>query len=247
MKTVGSNSKEEFTAKRFLLVLLALATLADLYCLWAAHSSQYQAGWKLFAGGFGPAVAVLFGLLAGPCVAVGGFIWVALEWVILRLNSRQLGDRAVACVSVGLLGPALLLLFGFALSLDGTLVRGTHARIRSEFDLTDLQGWAKSIQSTARSATEREGDALRGRLYWSMDPANRMVVDHLEIRPDIRRVFGTNVVITVASNSPTEVYTEINGDSVALFIGETGNLMARDPLRMSQLAPGVYVWRYVKP
>ena len=80
-----------------------------------------------------------------------------------------------------------------------------------------------------------------------MDPRDRLVFDHIEIRPDIRRVFGTNVVVTVASNSPTEVYTEINGDSVALFIGETGNLMARDPLRMSQLVPGVYLWRYVKP
>ena len=108
-------------------------------------------------------------------------------------------------------------------------------------------GWAKGIQSKARIATEGEEDALRGRLYWSMDPGDRLVFDHIEIRPDIRRVFGTNVVVTVASNSPTEVYTEINGDSVALFIGETGNLMARDPLRMSQLVPGVYLWRYVKP
>ena len=102
-------------------------------------------------------------------------------------------------------------------------------------------------QSKARVATKAEEKALRDRLYWLMEPRDRLVFDDLQIRPDIRRVFGTNVVITVASNSPTEVYTEINGDSVALFIGETGNLMARDPLRMSQLAPGMYLCRYVRP
>ena len=247
MKTGGENVPEEFSARRFLLVMFAAVLVADLYCLWAAHSSQYQAGWKLFSGGFGPAVALIYGFLAGPCVAAAGLIWASLEWVILRLTSRQLGDRAIACLIVCFGGPGLVLLFSFALSLEGTLVRGTHARIRSEFDLVELQAWATSIQSKARVATEAEEKALRDRLYWVMEPRNRLVFDDLQIRPDIRRVFGTNVVITVASNSPTEVYTEINGDSVALFIGETGNLMARDPLRMSQLAPGMYLCRYVRP
>lgn len=247
MKTLGDRAHEGFTARRFLLVMFAAVLMADLFCLWAAHNSQYQEGWKLFTGGFGPAVALLSGFLAGPCVAAAGLIWASLEWVILRLTSRQLWDRAIACVLVCFGGPGLVLLCSFALSLEGTLVRGTHARIRSEFDVPELQRWAKDVQSKARIATEAEEKALWDRLYWSMTPRDRLVFDHLEIRPAIQSVFGTNVVVTVASNSPTEIYTEINGDAVALFIGDTGNLMERDPLRMSQLAPGVYLCRYVRP
>ena len=247
MKTLGDKVHEGFTARRFLLVMFAAVLVADLFCLWAAHNSQYRAGWKLFTGGFGPAVALLYGFLAGPCVAAAGLIWASLEWVILRLTSRQFCDRAAACLMICFGGPGLVLLLSFALSLEGTLVRGIHARIRSEFDLVELQAWATSIQSKARVATKAEEKALRDRLYWLMEPRDRLVFDDLQIRPDIRRVFGTNVVITVASNSPTEIYTEINGDAVALFIGETGTLLARDPLSMSLLAPGVYLWRYVRP
>ena len=93
-----------------------------------------------------------------------------------------------------------------------------------------------------------EEERLFEKLYWLPDAGSRMVYSGTNVLPDITRVFGTYATITIASNSPTQVYTEIAVSyGAALLVGDIRDLEIRDHQRRSELAPGVYLWRYLKP
>ncbi len=242
-------TSEEQSGRRFFWLTLGSALVASVVSLMLVRHKVFIDGWNLKVLGMGVVLDILRGLVACG-IFPGGALLLALFFRASRkITTSGLFARSVACGVAAVASVVLYVPLAFLIpSLDSLNESGMKKRIESEFDLTVFKLWAERARSEARPMMGNEEERVFQKLYWLPDAGSRMVYSGTNVLPDIERVFGTYAAITIASNSPTQVYTEIAVNyGAALLVGDVRDLEVRDHQRRSELAPGVYLWRYLKP
>lgn len=237
------------SGRRFFWLTLGGAIAASAVGILLVRHKVFTDGWNLRVFGMGMIPDLIRGLLACGIFPVAALLLALFLRASHRITTPGLFLRSVACGVAAVTSVVLYVGFVFLNpSLDSLNESGMKKRIESEFDLKILRQWAERTRSDSRPMKGNEEQSLFQKLYWLPDVGSRMVYSGTNVLPDITRVFGTYGAITIASNSPAQVYTEIAVNyGAALLVGEVRDLEVRDHQRRSELAPGVYLWRYLKP